>query len=100
MTTWIPEKEFAKMIGRSPRTIRRLVTSGRWDIAFTCPNGRGYMFEEKGINKMLESYSSITTSKANGLTYKPNRLAEMDIDKLKSIFKNIQHEAVESAQSK
>ena len=102
MITWIPEKEFAKKVGRSPLTIRRLVKSGHWDIDFTAPNGRTFFYDEKGVNKMLESYSSITTSKTNGLpamglTCRSNRLGEMDIDKLKLIFKNIQHEATQPA---
>lgn len=57
---WIPEAEAAKKVGRKPRTLRALVKSGQypWDIPFTAPNGRGFQYSEKGIEKILDSFSS------------------------------------------
>jgi len=57
---WINEAEAARRIGRSRRILRKHAKSGRWQIDYTAPNGRGYLYSEKGIEKMLDSFSSKT----------------------------------------
>lgn len=54
MANWIPETEAAKMVCRRPRTLRKLVTSGKWSIKFTTLNGRSYQYSESDIKKLLE----------------------------------------------
>jgi len=55
---WIKEIEAAKKIGRSPRLLRKHANSGLWKINYTAPNGRGYMYLEKDLEKMLDSFST------------------------------------------
>lgn len=58
---WIDEAEAARKLKRSKRILRKHVKSGDWPIAYTTlPNGRTFFYDEKGINKMLDSYSSKT----------------------------------------
>lgn len=57
---WIDEKTFARMVCRKPRTVRRLVKNGIWDIPYSAPNGRTYQYSEQGINKLLLKFSSTT----------------------------------------
>lgn len=58
---WIPEPEAAKKLNRKPKTLRALVKSGKWKIDYTAPNGRGFQYSEKGIEKLLLEFSSVTT---------------------------------------
>lgn len=61
--TWIPEKQLAEMLGRHPRTIRRLIKSGTWAIEFTAPNNRRFMYSKKGVDQFLNNHSSLTKNK-------------------------------------
>jgi hypothetical protein len=56
---WIPEKEAAQKVNRRPYTLRRLVKSGKWPIAYTAPNQRGYQYNLKDIDRLLESFSTL-----------------------------------------
>jgi predicted site-specific integrase-resolvase len=56
---WISENEAAEKVNRKPKTLRALVKSGKWPVRYTAPNNRRYMYDEKGINEILERSSSI-----------------------------------------
>ncbi len=55
---WIPEAEAAKKVQREPRTLRKLVKSGKWTIAYTALNGRSYHYSEKDINSLFKRNST------------------------------------------
>lgn len=61
--TWIKEKDLAEMLGRNPRTVRRLVKSGTWNIPYSAPNGRRYLYSKKGVDQFLNNHSSLTKNK-------------------------------------
>lgn len=50
---WLPEKEAARIVGKAPRTLRRLVKAGTWNVSYTTLNNRNYMYDEKGIEKVF-----------------------------------------------
>lgn len=60
---WIAEKDLAEMVGRHPRTVRRLIKAGTWNIPFTAPNNRRFMYSKKGVEHFLNNHSSLTKSK-------------------------------------
>lgn len=57
---WIDEKTAAEKVNRKPRTLRKLVLSGKWNINYTAPNGRTYQYDEKSIDQLLRSFSNVT----------------------------------------
>ena len=58
--TWVKEQKAAEMVNKKPRTLRKLVLSGKWKINVTAPNGRGYMYCKDGLEKLLRKSSTIT----------------------------------------
>ena len=50
---WIKESEAAKMVNRKPRTLRKLVVAGTWNVTYTTLNGRSYCYDEKGIQELF-----------------------------------------------
>jgi hypothetical protein len=57
---WIPESEAAKLVNRKPRTLRRLVKKGTWNVTYTTLNGRSYCYDEKGIREVFMSKAKLS----------------------------------------
>lgn len=55
---WISEKEAAEKLQRKERTIRTLVKSGKWPIAYSSLNGRRYHYDLKGIERLMMENST------------------------------------------
>ena len=56
---WINEKEAAEKLGYKPDTLRRYVKSGKLDISFTTVRGKKFQYDEKGIDKVLNTNAQI-----------------------------------------
>jgi hypothetical protein len=50
---WLEEKEAAQIVKRKPRTLRKLVKAGTWNVLYTHLNGRSYCYDEKGISEVF-----------------------------------------------
>lgn len=59
---WISESDAARKVNKAPKTLRRLVKSGKWPVNYTAPNGRGYQYSEKDLDKLLKSFSTVTNN--------------------------------------
>lgn len=57
--TWVKEQKAAEMVNRKPRTLRKNVLSGKWNIPATAPNGRGYMYSKEALEKLLRKNSTL-----------------------------------------
>lgn len=66
MANWIPEKDAAKMVKREPRTLRKLVNSGKWLIETRTLNGRSYHYKESDINKLFNQPEKMVNTKLTG----------------------------------
>ncbi len=51
---WIDEEQAAKMVNRKPRTLRKLVKSGKLKIAYSAPLGRKFHYLESDIIKLFK----------------------------------------------
>lgn len=56
--TWIDEGTAAKMIGRSARTLRRMVKAGDLPIDYRNTNGRAYQYNRRDLKKYLDNTST------------------------------------------
>lgn len=50
---WIDEKVAAEKVRRKPRTLRELVKSGKWQVAYSAINNRRFQYNEKDIDRLL-----------------------------------------------
>jgi predicted site-specific integrase-resolvase len=55
---WIKEQEAAEMLGYKPETLRKLVKSGKLNIAFTCLNNRKFLYCKNNIERELLAHSN------------------------------------------
>jgi hypothetical protein len=49
---WIEEGEAVKLLKKHPRTIRRKVKSGAWDISYRTLEGKCYEYDRNGIERL------------------------------------------------
>jgi hypothetical protein len=55
---WLPEAEAAKKINRQPRTLRKKVKSGAWNVAYRAINNRFFQYNEKDLERLYEERRS------------------------------------------
>jgi hypothetical protein len=56
---WVPEDIAAAMMNYQPYTFRRLVKSGKLDIAYSAPTGRKYQYNKLDIEKVQLQSSNL-----------------------------------------
>lgn len=57
---WLTEAEAAKLVNRHPRTLRKLVKAGTWNVTYTTLNGRSYCYDEKGIRELFNQNARLS----------------------------------------
>lgn len=54
MANWLTEKEAADYVSRKPRTLRKKVKAGTWNIKIRTVNGRSFQYWAKDLEKVFE----------------------------------------------
>jgi len=57
-TSWLSEKDAASKIQRQPRTLRKKVKSGAWNVAYRHINNRFFQYSEKDIERLWQVHKS------------------------------------------
>lgn len=52
MANWLNEQDAAKLINRKPRTLRKKVKAGTWNVAYRTIEGRCFQYAEKDLEKL------------------------------------------------
>jgi hypothetical protein len=58
MANWLPEDQAAKKIDRAPRTLRRYVKKGTWNVAYKTLNGRSFHYNERDLERLFTERKS------------------------------------------